>query len=79
VPARSDRARTSRTQAVVDALARVAKEFGARPAIPLALILALIVFLALQHLLDGRDPKLALAPVWRSNHVWIPTSSEAEE
>ncbi len=79
VPARPDRARPSRAQAVVNALARVAKEFGARPAIPLALILALIVFLALQHLLDGRDPKLALAPVWRSNYVWIPTSSETEE
>jgi len=45
----------------LDALAGPAGEIASRIAFPLALALLVFLFLAFQHRLDGKDPKLALA------------------
>ncbi len=46
-----------------DALAAAAVDVGERAAFPLVLLLVIGIFLAAQHRIDQRDPKLALAPV----------------
>jgi hypothetical protein len=46
-----------------DALASAAVDVGERAAFPLLLLILIGLFLAAQHRIDGRDPKLALAPV----------------
>jgi hypothetical protein len=54
------------TEALRDALrklASVASEGAKRGAFPLLLLLLMIGFVLVQHLIDGRDPKLALAPM----------------
>lgn len=40
--------------------------------LPVGWLVALVVFLAVQNRIDGRDPKLALAPVWRDPEVGFP-------
>jgi hypothetical protein len=51
---------------------KLAREAARHAAIPVVLIAALIAFLLLQNAADRRDPKLALAPVWRNRYHWIP-------
>ena len=52
-------------EAVVDA-ARIAAPAAERAAFPAGLLLLLGLFLAFQNRLDGRDPKLAVAPVHKT-------------
>jgi hypothetical protein len=49
----------------LDALGRAAVDVGTRAAFPILLLLVIALFLAAQHRIDQRDPKLALAPVQR--------------
>jgi hypothetical protein len=59
------------------ALGRLFDQFLRHAAIPIILILILILFLILQDQVDKRDPKLALAPVWRTRYIWIQGRKEA--
>jgi hypothetical protein len=52
--------------------AMLLREAGRHVMFPIVLVLALVGFLMLQGAADRRDPKLALAPVWRSRYLWIP-------
>jgi hypothetical protein len=52
-------------EGVVAVTGRVAGHAG----IPIGLLLVVLTFFAVQHAIDRRDPKLALAPLWRSRHL----------
>jgi hypothetical protein len=62
---------SSALHAITVPVAKLAREAGRHVAIPLVLILALAVFLLVQHLADRNDPKLRLAPMSRSRYLWI--------
>ncbi|HEX2087848.1 MAG TPA: hypothetical protein VHF89_19335, partial [Solirubrobacteraceae bacterium] len=53
----------------LDAIADAAVDVGQRAAFPLLLLIVIALFLAAQHRIDQRDPKLALAPVHRENDL----------
>lgn len=61
---------------VLDILQRLAAQASRHIAIPIVMLVAMFLFLLLQGRMDGRDPKLRLAPVTRSRYVWIPLSGE---
>jgi hypothetical protein len=77
-PVVAERSHPSRTalQTILQPIVELAKEAARHAAIPVALIAALIAFLLLQNAADRRDPKLALAPVWRNRYHWIPLHPE---
>lgn len=50
----------------------VAARIARRGELPVGWVVALVVFLAVQNRIDGLDPKLALAPVWREPDVDFP-------
>lgn len=50
-------------QSVITQIGRVAAEAAQQAAFPIALILMVVAFLMVQNRIDGKDPKLALAPV----------------
>jgi hypothetical protein len=64
-----DRDRRSIIDKVVDAVRDVAVDVGQRAAFPMVLLLLIGLFLAAQHRIDQRDPKLALAPVHRETDL----------
>ncbi|GAA0808420.1 hypothetical protein [Spirilliplanes yamanashiensis] len=79
VPAAPPAGRTASTggmAAVLEDVRRFLEQAGRYAAVPIAAIVALLLFLLVQSRLDQRDPKLALAPVWADDHLWIPESPE---
>ncbi len=64
------------SQTFLELIIKLAKEAARHAAIPAVLIAALILFLLGQKAADRRDPKLALAPVWRNRYHWIPLHPE---
>jgi len=63
VPPPSDRSVPNRFAELAKLAAETAKTF----AFPLLLVILVIIFLLVQHWIDKKDPKLAMAPV-HSNH-----------
>jgi hypothetical protein len=63
-------------QTFLQPIVKLAREAARHAAIPGVLIAALVAFLLLQNAADRRDPKLALAPVWRNRYHWIPLRPE---
>lgn len=65
-PAQEEAAAPKRTSAptVREQLGRLLKEAAQRVAFPLAALAIILGFVAFQHLIDRKDPKLALAPVY---------------
>lgn len=53
----------------LDSVAKVAADVSKRVAFPLLLLLLIALFLIIQHRIDKRDPKLALAPVHREHDL----------
>lgn len=62
--------------ALLDIVQRLAAQASRHVAIPIAMLGAMFLFLLLQGRMDGKDPKLQLAPVTRSRYVWIPLTGE---
>jgi hypothetical protein len=61
---------------VVDVVRRFVMQSGRYVAFPVAVAVALVLFLLVQREVDRRDPKLALAPVREDKYVWIPLGPE---
>jgi hypothetical protein len=68
---RADRAggSPSALERAIEAIGRMVVDVGKRVAFPLVLLLIIALFLAMQHRIDKRDPKLALAPVHREHDL----------
>jgi hypothetical protein len=56
---------TTQHRSTIAAIAAVAQAVAKTASFPLALIAAVALFLLVQNMIDRRDPKLALAPVYR--------------
>src|SRR5438034_4043969 len=63
LPSRAGTERTAHGPSLVGRIGGAAAEAAKQVAFPLALALIVVAFLLLQHRLDRRDPKLALAPI----------------
>jgi hypothetical protein len=72
----SHRSRTA-LQTLLQPIVKLGREAARHVAIPIVMIILLIAFLLLQNAADRRDPKLALAPVWRNRYFWIPLPPKA--
>ena len=59
-------------------LAHFAQGLAKRSALPIALIILVGLFLALQDRLDRKDPKLALAPLHDEPHLRFPAPATFE-
>jgi hypothetical protein len=54
---------------IVEGVVAVTGRVAGHAGIPIGLLLVVLAFFAVQHAIDRRDPKLAMAPLWRSRHL----------